>query len=93
MTTPKERFLVSGHAAAFAKLVTSEDFTAACDYALLEFQSELPVNCQPGMQPDALLGFDANAQRTGATRVLDILKTLAEVPKPSTPPTTGKLHY
>jgi hypothetical protein len=93
MTSPKERFLTSGHAANFAKLVTSEAFEPACDYALSQLCSELPVNCQPGMQPDALLGFDANAQREGATRVLEILKTLAEVPKPPTQPTTGKLHY
>ena len=93
MNTPKERFLVSGHAANFAKLVASEAFAPACDYALLQLVSDLPVNCQPGLPADALLGADANAQRTGAIRVLEILKTLSEVPKTPTPPQTSKLHY
>jgi hypothetical protein len=93
VSTPKERFLVSGHAANFAKLVASPDFEPACDYALSELCFELPVNCQPGMAPDALLGFDANSQRVGATRVLEILKTLSEAPKAPTAPTTSKLHY
>lgn len=93
MSTPKERFLVSGHAANFAKVVASEAFEPACDYALAQLCSELPVNCQPGMVPDALLGFDANAQRVGATRVLEILKTIAQAPKPESAPQTPKLHY
>ena len=93
MSTPKERFLTSGHAANFAKLAASEAFEPACDYALAQLCSELPVNCQPGMAPDALLGFDANAQRVGATRVLEILKTIHEAPKPTPTPIISKLHY
>lgn len=93
MTTPKERFLASSHAAAFTKLVASESFEAACDYAFLQFCDGLPVNCQPGSETDALLGLDANAQRVGASRVLEILKHLAEPIKPPSTPTTPKLHY
>ena len=93
MSTPKERFLTSGHAANFAKVVGSPAFEAACDYALLQLYADLPVNCQPGMTTDALLGLDANAQRVGAIRVLDILKTLHEAPKPPTENKLPKLHY
>lgn len=93
MNTPKDRFIASGHAANFAKLAASESFEPACDYALSQLCSELPVNCQPGMPPDALLGFDANAQRVGASRVLEILKHLHEPPKPPTTPKTPKLNY
>lgn len=93
MNTPKDRFLTSGHAATFGKLVASEAFELACDYALSQLCSELPVNCQPAAATDMLIGFDANAQRVGATRVLEILKHLHEAPKPPTPTPTPKLHY
>ena len=93
MTSPKDRFLTSGHAKGFLALVASEHFSPACDYALLEMQSELPVNCQPGMPLDPFLGADANAQRVGAIRVLEILKTLSEPHKPPTTQTSQKLHY
>lgn len=93
MTTPKDRFLVSGHAASFGKVVSSESFETACDYALLQLRSEMPVNCQPGLLPDPLLGFDANAQMVGASRVLEILKHIHEPIKPTSQPVTAKLHY
>lgn len=93
MTTPKERFLVSGHAVNFGKLVAAEAFDTACDYALLQLRSEMPVNCQPGLLPDPLLGFDANAQMVGASRVLEILKHIHEPIKPPNQPVTAKLHY
>lgn len=93
MRTPKESFQVSGHSVAFAKLVSSESFDVACDYALLQMQSDMPSNTMPGLPTDMLVGFDANARMQGAARVLNILKTLHEVPKPPTQPKTDKLHY
>lgn len=93
MNTPKERFIASPHAANFAKAANTEAFEAACDYALMQLCSELPVNCQPGMANDYLIGYDANGQRTGATRVLEILKHLHEAPKAPTPTKTPALHY
>lgn len=93
MSTPKERFLTSGHSAGYAKLVASEDFELACDYALLQLSEEMPRNCQPGQEISPLLGFDANAQLVGAQRVIEILKHLHEPVKPPTQPQTPKLHY
>lgn len=93
MSTPKERFLTSGHAGDFAKLVASEHFEPACDYALLQLRLELPANCSPNLPTDPLTGFDANAQTVGAMRVLEILKHLHEPVKAPTTLTTPKLHY
>jgi hypothetical protein len=92
MTTPKQRFQQSGHSAAFGKLVASEAFDPACDYALLELLSEMPANRQPGAATDGLVGFDTSAQMQGAIRVLDILKRISE-PEKNNPVRRETLHY
>lgn len=93
MTTPKEYFIVSGHATEFGKMASTEQFSVACDYALLQLVSELAPNTMPGMPTDALVGFDANAQRTGAARVLAILKTLHQPNTPKPQPKRETLNY
>ncbi len=93
MNTPKERFLVSGVSKQFSALVAAPAFEIGCDYALLQFMSELPPNKSPGMAIDPCTGLDANAQVQGARRLIDILKTLHEPIKEPTPIKQEHLHY
>lgn len=84
---------MSGHAAAFSKLVASEAFEPACDYALLQLQSEMPATTIPGITADPITAIDANSQMQGARRVLAILQSLSEPIKPPTQPKRDKLNY
>lgn len=93
MNTPKERFQTSGHSGAFSKLVASEAFDPACDYALLQLLSEMAPNTRPGTPTDPLVGLDSSAQMIGAARVLEILKHLPEPIKPPVTPKKDTLHY
>lgn len=86
MRTPKEMFLTSGHAKAFAAAAVTEAFEVACLHAQAQLRAELPPNIPPGMATDVMVGFDANAQMVGAARVLEILQHLAEpIPEPKEP--------
>lgn len=78
MRTPKESFLLSGKADEFKKILATESFEVACDYALLQLVSDLPPNTTPSLPTDPYIGIDANAQLFGAKRVLAILQSLAE---------------
>lgn len=91
--TPKESFLTSGHSSAFSKLVASEAFEPACQYALLQLQYEMPPTAVPGMPTDPYHGIDANSQMYGARRVLTILASLSEPIKPPIQPKRESLHY
>ena len=91
--TPKERFLISGHAKAFLDMINSEHFGPACDYALLELQYQIPPNTTPNLPTDPYVGLDANAQMWGAKRVIEILKQLAEPVKEPEPLKRESLHY
>jgi hypothetical protein len=91
--TPRESFLISGKAAAFKKLTADDSFEVACDYALLQLQTEMLPNRLPGIPIDPCAGLDANAQMQGAARVIAILQTIAEIPKPATAPKRDSLHY
>lgn len=93
MRTPKESFLLTGKAAEFLKIVGSEAFEVACDYALLELQSRMPPNTTPNLPTDPYVGLDANAQMWGARRLIEVLKTLPEPIKEPTPPKRDTLHY
>lgn len=94
MPTPKENFLVSGKAPAWAAVVAKvPEFETACDYALLQLQSEMRPNTTPNLPTDPYIGLDANAQMTGARRVLEILSTLSEPINPPKPQTKDTLHY
>lgn len=93
MNTPKERFLVSGVSKQFSALVAAPAFEIGCDYALLQFMSELPPNRLPNLPIDPCTGLDANAQLAGARRFIDILKTLHEPVKEPTPVKQERLHY
>lgn len=87
MMTPKELFLVSGHASALKLWAASDAFEPACQHALMQLRSELPPSTQPGMPTDALVAFDAHSQLVGAARVLEILHTLSDPPpKPKESP-------
>ena len=93
MRTPRESFLLTGKADAIKKIVVTEGFDTACDYALLQLQFEMLPNRLPGLPIDPCAGLDANAQMQGAGRVIEILKTLAEpVPVPK-PVKKESLHY
>lgn len=90
MSTPRQRFQLSGLSEKFKGVVASESFELACDYALLQLFSELPPNNVPGSPTDPYVGLDANAQAWGARRVIEILQHLHEPekePKQSPKPT------
>jgi hypothetical protein len=93
MRTPRESFLLTGKVKEFERLISSDAFETACDYALLQLQSEMPPNKFPGMPIDPCLGLDVNAQIHGAIRVIEILKTLHEPVKPPTPTKKETLKY
>jgi hypothetical protein len=79
MKTPRESFQLSGKAEEWKKVVESVPaLQTACDYALLELQSQMPPNTTPSLPTDPYVGLDANAQMWGARRVIEILKTIAE---------------
>jgi hypothetical protein len=91
--TPREAFLTSGKAADFKKIIASEAFEVACDYAMLELVNKMPPNTTPSLPTDPYVGLDANAQIFGARRVLAILKTLAEPVEQPKPVKPDRLHY
>lgn len=91
--SPKETFLVSGKAKEHLETVAKDSFQMACDYSLLQLRAELPPNTFPSMATDVMIGFDANAQMVGASRVLEILKSLSDPIKPPTPPKKERLNY
>lgn len=93
MSTPRERFQQSEHLAALKNMAGSLAFAAACDYALLQLQSEMPGTTFPGSPTDPYIGLDANSQMAGARRVIEILKNLHEVPKPQIQQKPHKLSY
>ena len=93
MRPPKDCFLTSGHSVAFSKLVASESFEPACNYALLQLQSEMAPTTMPGTPTDPYIAMDANSQMFGAKRVLAILSTIAEPIKQPTAPKQHKLTY
>jgi len=73
--SPRQRFCESAHRSSHEKLVITEAFQIACEYALLTLVSELPEASDPSR------GWDSHSQLTGARRVLDILKTLHKLPE------------
>ena len=93
MNTPKERFLVSGRAAEFKKLVAAESFDVACDYAMIQLLDEMAPNILPGKPADPYIGLDANSQMQGATRFVQILKTLADPIEQPEKSKRDTLHY
>lgn len=93
MRTPKEAFLTSGHSSEFSKLIAHEAFEAACNYALMQLQFEMPPTNLPGVPTDPYIAIDANSQMFGAKRVLAILQSLPEPIKPHTAPKERRLSY
>ncbi len=94
MRSPRESFQLTGKAPEWAKVVASvPGFETACDYALLQLQSEMTPTTIPGSPTDPYHAIDANSQMWGARRVLAILKTLHEPVKQATPPKRESLHY
>lgn len=93
MRQPRESFLLSGHASEFSKQVATPAFEAACEYALLQLQSEMPPNTVAGRPTDPYAAIDANAQMHGARRVLDILQTISQPVKDKPQPKRETLHY
>lgn len=71
----------------------TEPFLAACDYALMELQQQMPPNTTPSLPTDPYIGIDANAQMFGAKRVIEILKNLSEPIQEPKPIERKSLHY
>ena len=93
MNTPHERFLASGFSRSLAEATGKEFFQAACDYALLQLQSEMRPTALPGVPVDPYVAIDANSQMWGAARVLEILKHLHEPADKQKPVKGQTLHY
>lgn len=95
MRTPKELFLVSGFARELKEAAGKEWFEASLHAAFSQLCTELPRNGarSSNLPMDVMTGVDANAQRVGAQRVLEILQTLAEPVKETKPPQPQKLNY
>lgn len=93
MRTPKEAFLQSGMAKQFMSCVGNPAFDIACEYALLQLQSEMLPNILPGKPVDPYLGLDCNAQIHGASRVLAILHSIADPVEVKEPPKRRTLNY
>lgn len=94
MRTPREAFLLTPAAAEWKKIVAgSTALDTACDYALLQLITELAPNTTPSLPTDPYIGIDANAQRWGAIRVLELLKTLHEPIKPPVTPKRETIYH
>lgn len=93
MRTPKQSFLTSGHASVFSKLVAYEAFEPACQYALLQLQSEMAPTTVPGIPCDPYIGLDSNSQMYGARRVLEILSSISEPIKEKSSTKKDTLNY
>lgn len=94
MRTPKELFLVGGFAPQLKEAAAKEWFEAALNHAFAQFCIELRRNTtSPTLPIDAFVAVDANGQREGAQRVLEILQTLADPVKQTEPPKQQKLNY
>lgn len=94
MQTPREHFQLSGKSPAWQKVIASvPEFEVACDYALLQLQSEMVPTTISGAPTDPYHAIDANSQMWGARRVIEILRTLHEPVKPPTQPKRETLHY
>lgn len=93
MRTPKESFLTSGHSAAFSKVVSTECFEVACNYALLELSYWLPPTTTPGIPTDPYIAIDANSQLFGAKKVIAILQSLSDPIKTETSTKKDTLNY
>lgn len=94
MRTIREQFQTSGKPLALAKLLAADpEFENVCNYALLQLQSELPVNAQVGSATDPYVGLDANAQMHGAQRIVQILQTIHQPVKEPATPKKDRLNY
>lgn len=93
MRTPHESFLLSGNGPAFKDMCSKACFEVACDYALLQLVHEMAPNTRPGSPTDPYVGLDANAQITGARRLVAILFSLHEPVKPQSPIKREGLNY
>lgn len=72
---PRQTFRESPHCDIHKKLVLTEAFQVACDYALLALLQDMPESKDPSQ------GWDNHSQMVGARRVIDILKTLHQSPE------------
>ncbi len=94
MRSPRESFHLTGKASTWGKTMASfPEFETACDYALLQLQSEMVPTAIPGAPTDPYHAIDANSQMWGARRVIEILRTLHDPTKSPTPTKRESLHY
>lgn len=92
--TPRDSFLRLPQAKEWQRILADAPAVEiACEFALLQLQSEMPPSILPDRQADPFIGFDANSQMQGAMRVLRILKTLCEPQGPPTQPKRNTLNY
>jgi len=83
--SPKEKFQSNPLCKIHADIATSEAFGTACDYALLQMQTEMPH--------DPLLGHDSHTKMVGAQRIVQILKTIHEPQEETKPKVQRSLNY
>lgn len=75
---PRDKFVASGDAEAFKKIVQSEAFESATLTAMLELEREMPLDCPIPQQ-----ACDAHQQMAGARKYLEILCSLHQPPSPT----------
>jgi hypothetical protein len=79
MTTPKQQFAKHPYHGAFLDLTASDDFTAAVNFAMLQFVQEQQT---PGNDPAAC--YSNSSKLEGAKQFMRILLTLADPPNKPT---------
>lgn len=82
--TAREAFLQSSTRLEFERMAATVAFDTACEYALLAFLEEQPIDENPNS------GWGRDCQRVGAQRVLQILRTIYQkqvIPEPERPKT------
>lgn len=84
---PKDRFNKTPQAKVFADIAVSEPFLLALDYALLELQASMNQDDDPGK------GWAAHNRMSGASQLVNILKSLPFPSEPSKPVVSPTLNY
>lgn len=87
--TPVQRFQTSpDNLSKHRKLVDSPEFQRALDFAMLDWSMEIAATVS-----DANSALRAGFALAGAVQFMDRLKTLAETPKPPSPPVQHGINH
>jgi len=83
--SPREKFITSPARLQWEQVTMSEPFQLACDYALLQMQTEMPAAQETS--------FQSHQQMVGAQTLIRILKTIHEVKEKPQTKTQQGLNY